>query len=193
MMDDLDLAERPSAAELTAAKAEIIAFREQHKTLGTAALAIAFIEQRGSATSSELSVLLDLRPDQYPSVELRSSVQGDRLVCVGRTWKLGPKAIPSTREGDALASSRELGRINKPELQVPTFAPAAAPTGAPTAAPTPAPTAAPAAPRKKSSDCKFAIWSHGLVEIRKSGQGAMELTLDEVDELIEFLTKLGEA
>jgi hypothetical protein len=121
MKDNFDLNERPDAAQLEATRAEIIAFREQNRTLGTAALAIAFIEKRGTATSTELSVLLGLAADEYPSVVLRSSVQGERLACVGRVWTLGPKAIPSTREQDQVTADNVrglphelVGQLSKP-------------------------------------------------------------------------------
>lgn len=193
MRDDFDLSERPSVADLAAAKAEIVAFREQHKTLGTAALAIAFIEQRGSATSSELSVLLGLSPEQYPSVELRSSVQGERLVCVGRVWTLGPKAIPGTRDRDVLVSERDTSK--REPLTVPTFTPLAppkaAPTGAPPAAPAaqPHPVDPPTTAASKPSRCRFALWSDGQVEIKIAGLQSVELSRDEVDELIRFVVK----
>jgi hypothetical protein len=110
--------DKPDPAQLEAAKTEIIAFREHHRTLGTAALAIAFIEKRGTATSTELSVLLGLAADEYPSVVLRSSVQGERLACVGRVWTLGPKAIPSTREQDQVTADNVRGLPHEPVGQL---------------------------------------------------------------------------
>lgn len=194
MMDDLDLHERPDAAQLAAARAAIIAFREQHKTLGTAALAIAFIEQHGCATSTELSVLLDLGADRYPSVELRSSVQGERLVCNGRIWTLGPKAIPSTRE-QGRAADHETQSLpqnpalqSSPALEVPTFVPATK-TGGPIPATKPGAVPGPIHTLAKPSRCRFAIWSDEKVEIKVPGNPSLELTLAEVDELIRFVAK----
>lgn len=178
MNDTFDLAERPSAAELDAARAEIIAFREANPTLTRTGLAVAFVEKRGSATSGELSILLNLRADQYPSVELSSAVQNGRLMRDGKDWTLGPKKIAYQE------AHEQPERSGKPALAIPTFSAAATPTGAPAPAPELAP---------KKSGCKFAIWSHGVVEIKKPAMPALELTLDEVDELIAFLTKMGNA
>lgn len=196
-MDDHFDADKPDAAQLEAQRANLVAFRDQHRTLGNAALAIAFIEKHGSATSTDLSVLLGLAADQYPSVELRSSVQGERLVCSNRVWTLGPKAYQGAREkdekADALASGADLGKREAPPLEVPRFA--AAEPAKKAAAPLkelkstldePAEPAA-AAPAVKPSRFRFAIWSDGLVEVKATGMPSLELSLDDVDQLIAFV------
>jgi hypothetical protein len=184
MMRDIYDDTKPDTAQLEAARAEIIAFGEQHRTLGTAALAIAFIEQRGSATSAELSLLLDLGPDRYPSVELRSSVQGERLVCKDRVWTLGPRAVPETREQkpDALESGVEPGKQEPKPVEAPRFLENGA--GQPLkdlkhALREPAP---------KPSRCRFAVWSDGEVEI-VAGIGGVKLSREEFDELVQFVAK----
>jgi hypothetical protein len=189
-MDDLYGADKPDTAQLAAAKAEILAFREQHRTLGPAALAIAFIERRGNATSAELSLLLDLGADRYPSVELRSSVQGERLVCKDRIWTLGPKAFPDTREPavkpDALQSGAELGKQEfQPPVVVPRFAEkeAGKPLQGLKRALIEPPPPAPAKP----SRCRFAVWSDGQVEIKVPGNSALELSRVEFDEMVRFV------
>lgn len=80
------------------AKAEITAFREAHPTLGNTALAVAFVQKRGSATSTELGVLLNLGADEYPSTVLASAVTNGKLVRDGKSWTLGLKAFPDMRE-----------------------------------------------------------------------------------------------
>jgi hypothetical protein len=190
MTDDLYLAERPDPAQLAVAKADILAFREQHLTLGPAALASAFIARRGSATSAELSILLDLGPDRYPSVELRSSVQGERLVCKDRVWTLGPKASLEKREPavqtDALASGAELGKQDtKPLVEVPRFAEKQAgqpPQNRSQVLIKPEP-AAPAKPPR----CRFAVWSDGHVEIKPAGLPSLELSREEFEALVDFV------
>jgi hypothetical protein len=66
-------------------------------------------------------------------------------------------------------------------------------TGAVESGAEPAPTPAAKPPAAKKSDCLFAVWSHGVVEIKKPEQPSLELTLDEVDDLVAFLTKMGSA
>lgn len=185
-MDDLYGTDKPDQAQLATAKAEILAFREEHLTLGPAALAIAFIERRGSATSAELSVLLDLGPDRYPSVELRSSVQGERLVCRDRIWTLGLKAFPEKRDPgvkpDALESGAELGKQEtKAPMEVPRFSEQRA--DKPLQALKQAPPAVPAKPPR----CRFAVWSDGKVEIKASGVPSLELSSEEFDALVDFV------
>jgi hypothetical protein len=185
---EYDLSEKFRASERyeqLAAKVEIMAFRERHRTLGTAALAIAFIENRGSATSTELSVLLGLGADQYPSVELRSSVQGERLACNGRVWTLGPKAFPEKREPvakpDSLESGAELGRVEKP-TEASKFAEQNA--GQPLRNPRqalrePVPVAVP--------QWRFAVWSDGQVEIQRNGEKVLSLPRDVANEFAGFM------
>jgi hypothetical protein len=75
---------------------------------------------------------------------------------------------------DALETGAELGRIEKPPLPVPTFAPVAAPS--------PAPAVAPFAPRYR-----YALWSDGQVEIQRNGMQLAVLPRAAADEFADFL------
>jgi hypothetical protein len=184
MRDDLDLIERPSAAELEANRAEIVAFREANPTLTRTGLAVAFVEKRGSATSAELSVLLDLRADQYPSVELSSAVQNGRLVRDGKVWTLGPNVVAYERrkadKPDALQSGAELGRVEAPAT--PKFAEQNAEQplrNLRQALREPVPVSVP--------QWRFAVWSDGQVEIERNGENVLSLPRDVARDLSKFL------
>lgn len=181
--------------------------------LGKTDRAVEFVRERGMATSAELHAVLGLAPDEYASTYLRSAITSARLVKDGKTWTLGPKesgpakevtkvpvhvpgaafptvapttapAVASTKP-DALESGADLGRI-RPELPVPTFVPTAAPTTAPTSAPTVAP--APK-PRSTTSRNRYAVWSDGKVEIKVPGNPSLELSREEFDDLVSFVTQ----
>lgn len=270
------------------AKAAAMRFRREHPTLDDIELAVAFVHERGTATSAELHALLGLQPDQQASVFLGSAVQDQLLVKDGKNWTLGPRASLELRDDAKPTAAPASSAAPSPAPQpVPRFldAPAAPPTS--TAAQTGtkveraiaclrqhgtvatgqlreaiglragqhpsnfltsaladgrivrdgdywslgwklkervgqiAATAddvrdlpqqlvdqlskpaqglaeqvkltAPTLPSTAVSGCRFAIWSHGVVEIKKPGLPELELTIDEVEELIAFLTKMGEA
>lgn len=52
--------------------------------------AIAFVRERGTATSSELHALMGLQSDEYASNALASAVRTKRLVKDGKNWTIGP-------------------------------------------------------------------------------------------------------
>lgn len=71
----------------------------------------------------------------------------------------------------------------------PAAAPAAEPAPAPEPAPEPTPAPAPAqAPRSSTLRARFAVWSDGSVTIKDRMFGTAELSPEEADELLRFLT-----
>lgn len=61
--------------------------------LGAVDRAIAFIRTRGTATSAELHMVMDLPPDELPSVHLADALEDGRLVKDGKFWALGAAAL----------------------------------------------------------------------------------------------------
>ena len=190
---------RPDAAQLEASKAEISAFRAANPTLTKTGLAVAFVQQRGQATSAELHALLELEPDQYVSVELSSAVQNDRLAKDGKNWFLGGKPVayqgaaakrpepskPASTPAQAVFPTSTQPKPApqakpKPPVEVPTF------LKSPKAAATTASALTTRPPRYR-----FAIWSDGQLEIAKQGVPAITMSMDEVGELQNFLAKIG--
>lgn len=55
--------------------------------------AIAFIKTRGTATSSELHIVMDLDPDELPSEHLADELERGVLVKQGKEWTLGAAAL----------------------------------------------------------------------------------------------------
>lgn len=126
---DLTEAFKASAAyEPILAKTLAAQFAVFRPDLGKTDRAVAFVRERGMATSAELHAVLRLAPDEYASTYLKSSLNAGRLVKDGKTWTLGPK------EGGAAQEPAKAVR------------PAALPATFPTIAPTPAPAVAPAKP-----------------------------------------------
>lgn len=86
--------------------------------------AIAFVKERGTATSSELHALMGLSPDEYASNALACAVRTKRLVKDGKNWTLGPgpggPAVPVTPTEDHETSRVTPGSRAAP-FPVPTF------------------------------------------------------------------------
>lgn len=57
--------------------------------------AIAFVEARGTVSSSELHVVMDLPADELPSEHLADALEDGRLVKSGKYWTLGAAAMES--------------------------------------------------------------------------------------------------
>jgi hypothetical protein len=170
------------------AKSLAAQFATYRQDLGKTDRAIEFVRERGSATSSELHIVLQLDARETPSQFLTNAVRNGRLVKDGKNWTLGPnapEAIPPAREPavktDALASGAELGRVEA-SVTVPKFAAheAAKPLqGLRQALREPVPVAVP--------QYRFAVWSDGVLEVRKDGQTVVELPQAAADSLDAFL------
>lgn len=63
--------------------------------LGAVDRAIAFVRTRGTATSSELHIVMELDPDELPSTHLAEAIADKRIVRVGWEWKLGAASLSS--------------------------------------------------------------------------------------------------
>jgi hypothetical protein len=64
--------------------------------------AIAFVRTRGTVSSSELHAVMDLPPDELPSVHLADALEDGRLVKQGKFWTLGAAAMVSVGLIDVL-------------------------------------------------------------------------------------------
>jgi hypothetical protein len=74
---------------------EIEVERDITPGLGAVDRAIAFVRARGTATSSELHIVMDLPPDELPSEHLLDALEDGRLVKSGKFWTLGAAAMVS--------------------------------------------------------------------------------------------------
>jgi hypothetical protein len=57
--------------------------------------AIAFVRTRGTVSSSELHMVMDLPADELPSEHLVDALEDGRLVKNGKFWTLGAAALES--------------------------------------------------------------------------------------------------
>jgi hypothetical protein len=64
--------------------------------------AIAFVRTRGTVTSSELHMVMDLPADELPSEHLADALEDGRLVKSGKFWTLGAAALESVGLMDVL-------------------------------------------------------------------------------------------
>lgn len=191
------------AFPLLEAKAAAMRFAMTHANLSRIDRAVEFVRGVGVATSAELHIVMGLAPEEYASVILSHTLRAERLAKDGKNWVLGPKAgaaseVQDTAAGGAMPNGAMLGvkeplpvlrpietpkeqpklPVKPPKQEVPTpNVPAQTGTAA----------APPPAPAPKKSRCRFAIWSDNLVEIKVPGNPSLELSLDEVDQLSQFV------
>lgn len=89
------------------AELEIQVWRDVTPGLPAVERAIAFVQTRGTATSAELHVVLELKPDDLPSWHLDEALEKGWLIKAGKYWTLG--VLP--------ASMRSVGLIDVVEVE----------------------------------------------------------------------------
>jgi hypothetical protein len=77
---------------------------ERYITPGLPAVdrAIAFVRTRGTVSSSELHMVMDLPADELPSEHLVDALEDGRLVKSGKFWTLGAAAMETAGLIDVL-------------------------------------------------------------------------------------------
>lgn len=169
-------------------KASAAIFRQGHPGLSKVALAIEYVRQRGAATSSELHALLALKPTEVASSYLSGALNDGRLVKDGKNWTAGAiKPIAKVREQTPPAA------VQKP-VEVPVFSALHPPVPQPTLRPAPAPEpvkpATAATPPGATATYRCALWSDGILEVRKNGETVAELPRAAGESLAAFLGRL---
>lgn len=162
-------------------------------------LAINFIKSNGGiATSSQLHSLLDLKPEEYPSSWLGGGVKDGRLVKDGKNWSIGsgsptPKAAEVPVKKPLATAAPELPVLTAEKIEPVQAAPA--PEPAPKAEPVPEPKVEskllPIVPNA-SPEFACALWSHGELQLSRSGVVVAALTPAETKQLCDYLDRLGE-
>jgi hypothetical protein len=185
--------------------------------------ALAFIRQYGSASTSELHIVMGLTPDEYASTALASAVRTSRLIKDGKTWTIGPGPAgsaaprpPAVEAKPAVSAPGPFDALLKMPTPEPTSAPTAAPTEAPTAAPTVPQAAAPAVveihaptvtltghlsvapvPAQPGTPAapvyRCALWSDDILEVQRDGVTVVEVEKAAGESLAAFLTRLAGA
>ena len=157
--------------------------------------AIAFVRTRGTATSSELHMVMELEQDQLPSDYLDGAVAAGLLAKFGKHWTpgIGPAVAPL---------------VEAPGYRIPVFAP---PPADNVVSLEPQRTArvkpvekvdfagfadmvnseAEAAPAVKPAPAiRCGLWSDGSVEVQRDGKTSAVLFVEEVACLADFWVKI---
>jgi hypothetical protein len=171
-------------------------FAAAHADLSKVDRAIEFVRERGTASSAELHAVLQLPASEYVSSYLNGALKSGRLVKDGKSWTLGPAAeqtapVPASAGSSPVVTTAE----SKPTLAVPTFLPKSGPATPPAPArpprPAPAKDVAPASAAAPVYRC--ALWSDGVLEVRRDGQTVAELPQAAGESLAAFLGRLAGA
>lgn len=184
-----------------AAKAAAANFGEAGGTY--ADRAVAFIRERGaSATSSELHALLRLGPKDYASSYLGGALRAGRLIKNGKDWTLGPAelGVPAAAPVASPVAAASVQQVAKTEsepphaswVEIPAFlrnpSPSSSPLRcAPEKATEPA-LPAPAAPTAPTYRC--ALWSDGILEVRRGTETVAEMPQAAGESLAAFLARV---
>lgn len=174
--------------------------------------AIAFITQKGEATSAELHALLGLKPTESASNYLTAALKDGRLNKDGKTWKLGP-GKPVAPVAPSLSFRAPIGKAEGPKAKFSATEPAVTREEAAAAA------AAPVAPveekrptldeaiamQKRDREQRIAtpasvsapqpfrvgLWSDGVLELQRAGQTVALLEQKEGEHLATFMARLN--
>lgn len=86
--------------------------------------AIAFVREKGTATSSELHALLELKPEQTASTWLAGALRDGRLVRDGKNWTVGTGVAPKVQPVQRTPFNRRpISNKSEPVAQFPSTAP----------------------------------------------------------------------
>lgn len=149
--------------------------------------AIAFITERGGATSAELHTLLGLKANEYASTYLGAAIKDGRLAKDGKDWTLGSPSATESKEPGEL--KLDIPAFLKPERQpVPALAPVTAVLTEEKMAQVKRvePLTMMAAP----GPLLFAHWSDGSLQINQAGRLLVVFSPDERRELANFIQQM---
>jgi hypothetical protein len=153
--------------------------------------AIAFVKTRGTATSSELHMVMELEPDELVSPHLASALADGRLIKDGKHWIPGvgpakqeyvvPTFVPPQPVDNVVSlESQRTGRVSEvPKLDFAGFADMVNSQ----IDDTPACTAAPV--------IRCGLWSDGSVEVQRDGRTTAVLFVEEVAHLADFWKRVS--
>lgn len=167
--------------------------------LPSVARAIEFVRSRGTATSSELHVLMELSPEQMVSHQLADALQDGRLIKDGKHWTIGvgpaevkvpaptiPTFIPPQGDGNVvsinwprttktggpvkLSTAELLAMINRRSQDA---------TEVASVSSGPAPVV------------RCSLWSDGAVEVQRDGKTTAVLFAEEMVYLADFWARVS--
>jgi len=159
--------------------------------------AIAFVRTRGTATSSELHMVMELEPDELVSHHLAGVLADGRLIKVGKHWGPGrtaeakpqqtpqyaiPTFIPPQPVDNVVSlASQRTARV-KPvdKLDFAAFADMVNSQVETDSAPA----------RNSAPVIRCGLWSDGSVEVQRDGKTSAVLFVEEVDCLAYFWVKI---
>jgi hypothetical protein len=191
-----------------AVKAIAADFAAGHADLNKTDRAIAFVRESGTASSYELHVVMGLKPEQHASGSLANALADGRLAKDGKKWILGPAAKQDPRAEENLglpchkggvisaADSIELIKgVGSPErlpmaVDVPTFVPQQASAKPPRSAHKEDMPAPGAASSVATPVYRCALWSDGILEVRRDGQTVAEVPQAVGESIAAFLGRL---
>jgi hypothetical protein len=177
-----------------ATKAVAADFAAAHAHLNKTDRAIAFVRESGTASSYELHVVMGLKPEQHASGSLAPTLVDGRLARNGKSWTLGPAAKQDARPEEhtglpchtggiiSAADTVELikGMVSPERLpaavEVPTFLLPQAPAAVQPAAAAPV--------------YRCALWSDGILEVRRDGKTVAEIPQAVGESIAAFLGRL---
>jgi hypothetical protein len=169
--------------------------------------AIAFVQERGVATSSELHAVMGLDANEFASSYLVSATRNGRLVKEGKNWTLGPALATMEAAGPEVAKAAAATIPAAPTRQeamvsaAPTAItqPEETPKAARRASAAPTKVAVPA-PMKvatsttlttaTTSHYRCALWSDGLIEVQCDGETVAEMPQEAGESLAAFMARV---
>jgi hypothetical protein len=153
--------------------------------------AIAFVKTRGTATSSELHMVMELEPDELVSPHLADVLADGRLIKDGKHWAPGvgpakqeyvvPTFVPPQPVDNVISlESQRTGRVtDAPKLDFEGFADMVNSQADSAPARNPAPV------------IRCGLWSDGSVEVQRDGRTTAVLFVEEVAHLADFWKRVS--
>jgi hypothetical protein len=196
------------AYQALAVRAIAADFASAHAHLNKTDRAIAFVRESGTASSYELHVVMGLKPEQHASGSLAPALADGRLAKDGKSWILGPAAkqearaeeesglpyhtggIISAAVGSELIQDMVSAERLPMAVQVPTFLPQPASEKSPHRAQKKHPSAPGAGSAVAMPIYRCALWSDGILEVRRDGETVAEIPQAVGESIAAFLGRL---
>jgi hypothetical protein len=172
-------------------KARAAIFAAAHADLNKTDRALAFVRERGVASSYELHVVMGLKPEESATSWLSHAVKDGRLARDGKTWTLGageqlPPVVAVQKEPQPQPAAGTADGAAQPQPPVPAQAGTI--------------TRQPSRPRVRAAEPKAdaptlpvyrcALWSDGILEVQKDGATVAALEQAAGESLAAFLARL---
>jgi hypothetical protein len=180
-------------------KARAAIFAAAHADLNKTDRALAFVRERGAASSYELHVVMGLKPEESATSWLSHAVKDGRLARDGKTWTLGageqlPPVVAVQKDLQPQPAAGTADGAAQPQPAPPVEAQPHVPAQAGTTKHQPSRPRARAAEPKADAPTvpvyRCALWSDGILEVQKDGATVAALEQAAGESLAAFLARL---